>query len=57
MPVFDEIVVSMSNMNTVRSFDNVSGRHYSPLFFFSRVVMQLMLAKRADSIAVLLGNV
>ncbi|KAK3822493.1 MAG: hypothetical protein JOS17DRAFT_318812 [Linnemannia elongata] len=25
VPVFDEIVVSMSNMNTVRSFDNVSG--------------------------------
>lgn len=34
MPVFDEIVVSMSNMNAVRSFDNVSGRHYSLLFFF-----------------------
>ncbi|KAK5815031.1 hypothetical protein F5H01DRAFT_344802 [Linnemannia elongata] len=25
VPVFDEIVVSMSNMNAVRSFDNVSG--------------------------------
>ncbi|KAF8944890.1 hypothetical protein BGZ47_003543 [Haplosporangium gracile] len=25
VPVFDEIVVSMSNMNTIRTFDNVSG--------------------------------
>ncbi|KAG0294849.1 hypothetical protein BGZ96_000338 [Linnemannia gamsii] len=25
VPVFDEIIVSMSNMNTIRSFDNVSG--------------------------------
>ncbi|KAF9922162.1 hypothetical protein FBU30_007765 [Linnemannia zychae] len=25
VPVFDEIVISMSNMNNVRSFDNVSG--------------------------------
>lgn len=25
MPVFDEIIVSMGNMNSVRSFDQVSG--------------------------------
>ncbi|KAF9911679.1 hypothetical protein EC991_002797 [Linnemannia zychae] len=25
VPVFDEIIISMSNMNTIRSFDNVSG--------------------------------
>ncbi|KAG0380822.1 hypothetical protein BGX24_004669 [Mortierella sp. AD032] len=25
VPVFDEIIVSMSNMNTIRTFDNVSG--------------------------------
>ncbi|KAG0368356.1 hypothetical protein BGZ54_002072 [Gamsiella multidivaricata] len=30
VPVFDEIVVSMSNMNSVRSFDTVSGK-YAPL--------------------------
>lgn len=42
MPVFDEIIVSMSNMNTIRSFDNVSGKYRSPTVFFSRVgVMQL----------------
>jgi hypothetical protein len=29
VPVFDEIVVSLSNMNSVRSFDSVSGKWIS----------------------------
>jgi D-lactate dehydrogenase (cytochrome) len=34
VPVFDEVVLSLQNMNKIRGFDNVSGKY---LFYFQGV--------------------